>query len=452
MKILMTGATGLLGKEIGIELLRRGHELFVVSRDKKKALLGLPFPCKVIEGDLNKGILKSPDLEQIDGVINLMGEALVASRWSKNQKNKIFNSRILGTRNLVNSFIKTPKVFVSTSAVGYYGDAGDQELNEESAKGSGFLPDVCESWEKEADEMKTRVVKCRLAAVLARQGGALEKMLPAFQAGVGGRLASGKQWMSWIHIEDAVALFVNAVENDKYEGVINLSSPEPVTNLEFSKELAQVLNRSLGPAVPALALKALFGEMSQVLLDSQKTIPAKALKLGYKFKFPNLKSALIDILKYQNQGEDVFETKQYLPLPKEKVFEFFAKAENLEKITPDNLRFHIVDISTPKMQQGTVINYKLKIQGVPVKWQTLIEKWDPPTSFVDTAKKGPYKFWHHTHSFESLGDGTLMTDQVRYILPLGRIGWLAAFKKVRGDVTKIFDFRRGAVADLFKIR
>lgn len=456
MKILMTGATGLLGQEIGIELLRRGHELFVVSRDKKKAQLRLPFPCKIIEGDLNKGILKSPDLKQMDGVINLMGESLVSSRWSVKQKAKIFNSRIIGTRNLVNSFLTAPKVFVSASAVGFYGDAGDTELTEESNRGPGFLPEVCEGWEKEADEIKskgnTRVVKGRLSAVLARQGGALDKMLPAFKTGVGGRLSTGKQWMSWIHIQDAVDLFVNAIENEKYEGVLNFSSPEPVTNLEFSKQLAGVLNRSLGPAVPAFALKALFGEMSQVLLDSQKTIPAKAISLGYQFKFPALQSALLDILKYENQGEDVFEAKQYLPLPKQKVFEFFADAQNLEKITPNNLNFHIQDVSTPEMQQGTIINYKLKIQGVPVRWQTLIEKWDPPTSFVDTALKGPYKFWHHTHTFESLGEGTLMTDQVRYVLPMGRIGWMAAYKKVSGDVSKIFDFRRGAVADHFKIK
>ena len=201
MKILISGATGLIGKELGLELFKKGHEIFVVSRDRKKALLLLPFPCEVIEGDLGAGPIQHPAFAQMEAVVHLIGEGLAEKRWSKEQKNKIYDSRILGTRNLIKSFSnQTPKVFVSASAIGIYGDRPNEELTEASKPGHGFLEDLCVTWEKEVDDMQEagpcRIVKLRLAPVLARQGGALEKMLPTFQAGIGGRLGSGQQYMS----------------------------------------------------------------------------------------------------------------------------------------------------------------------------------------------------------------------------------------------------------------
>ena len=457
MKILITGATGLIGQELGLELFKKGHEIFVVSRDRKKALLVMPFPCEVIEGDLGSGPISHPSLGLIDAVVHLIGEGVAEKRWSTEQKTKIYNSRILGTRNLIKSFSKkAPKIFVSASAVGIYGDRGDEELSETSAPGKGFLEDLCVTWEKEVDDIKEfgncRIVKFRLAPVLARHGGALEKMLPAFQAGVGGRLGSGTQWMTWIHLQDVIAAFEKAIEDDKLSGVYNLAAPEQVTNLEFTKTLAAVLKRPVGPPVPKIALKLLFGEMSQVILASQKVVPARLKQAGFKFQFPKLQAALMEILKYQNQGEEVFEAKQFLAVDINQVFDFFSEAKNLEKITPPSLQFHILEVSTPTVQKGTIIDYKLKIQGVPVKWKTLIETWNPPFSFVDQALKGPYKFWYHTHTFEKLGSGTLMKDQVRFVLPMGRVGWLAASKKVTGDVKKIFDFRRKTVAETMGLR
>ncbi len=452
MNILITGATGLIGQELGLELFKRGHHIFVVSRNRKKALLQLPFPCEVIEGDLSEKRLIHSSLDSIDAVVHLMGEGVAEKRWSKLQKSKIFDSRVLGTRNLVNSFTQNPPpVFVSASAIGIYGDAGDQELNEFSDPAESFLADVCVSWEKEIDSLsekgKSRIVKFRLPPVLARQGGALKKMRPAFQAGVGGRLGTGQQWMSWIHIQDVVKAFSAAVEEEKFEGVYNLTAPEAVTNSEFSKVICDVIKRRMGPPIPAFILKTMFGEMSQVILASQKVKPQRLLDMKYEFLYPNLQSALADLLKFQNQGEEVFEAKQYLPLDINQVFDFFSEAKNLETITPPDLKFNIVGMSTPQIQKGTLIDYKLKIQGVPVRWRTLIEQWNPPYLFVDQALKGPYQFWYHTHRFEKLGEGTLMIDEVRYVLPLGRLGWLAAYHKVTSDIHKIFDFRRKTVAE-----
>ncbi len=457
MKILMTGATGLIGKELGLELFKRGHQIAVVSRDRKKALLELPFPCEVIQGDLGSGLIRHPSLDLIDAVVHLMGEGVAEKRWSSSQKTKIYESRILGTRNLVNSFTKSsPQVFVSASAIGIYGDRKDEIVDESSKSGTGFLADVCINWEQEVDEIakgktKTRVVKFRLPPVFARQGGALDKMLPAFQAGVGGKLGSGKQWMSWVHISDVVKAFVEALEKEKFQGVYNLTAPEAITNLEFSNTLNKVLKRPGGPPVPTFALKALFGEMAEVILASQRVESKRLEAIQFKFQYPNLENALLDLLKFQNQGEQIFEAKQYLPVHIDEVFAFFSEAENLEKITPPNLKFQIESVSTPQLQQGTLIDYKLKIQGVPVKWRTLIEKWNPPYLFVDQALKSPYKFWYHTHTFEKLGEGTLVKDEVRYVLPLGHLGWLAAYGKVSKDVRTIFDFRRKTVADSFAI-
>ncbi len=456
MKILLTGATGLVGAELGLRLAQQGHQVLIVTRDREKALLHLPFPCEIIEGDLSRQPLDRNLTRGVEAVFHLMGENLSDSRWSETQKSRIRNSRLQGTRNLVNSFSQAPRVFISASAIGFYGDRGDEVLTESSSEGRGFLSELCRDWEVEADRIsevppsslddsKVRVVKARLGVVLSPQGGALVKMKPAFQAGVGGPLGQGRQWMSWIHIEDAVNLFLFALNNNQVEGVINFVAPDPQTNRDFSKELATSLGRWLGPPVPSFGLRLLFGEMASVLLASQRVIPDQATKLGFRFLYPTLARAFEELLSPQKKGEEIFLAKQFLPYPREQVFKFFSEARNLEKMTPDNLHFHIVDISPPQIQLGTVINYRLRINGVPARWRTLIEKWNPPIEFVDTALKGPYRLWHHTHHFEELGSGTLMIDQVRYVLPLGIFGWLVAHWKVRSDVEKIFAFRRSVV-------
>lgn len=455
MKILMTGATGLIGQELGLELVRRGHEVLVVSRSRSKALMNLPFPCEVIEGDLSHDTLKDSRLQQIEGVIHLLGEGVAEKRWSPEQKKKILDSRTISTQNLIASLPKPPKVFISASAIGFYGDSGETSVDENSQPGTGFLPDVCIQWESAVDKVgllgPTRIVKARIGLVLAPNGGALAEMLPPFQAGVGGALGNGRQWMSWIHIQDIVGLFVQSLENETVSGPVNFVSPHPVRNDEFSKLLASQIHRPKGPNVPGFVLKTLFGEMAAVLLFSQNVSAKKAESLGYQFKFQDLKSALADLLDPQARGEDIFVAKQFIPKKKEEIFPFFADAKNLEAITPELLHFRVLAISTPAIQEGTLIDYKLKVRGVPVKWRTRIEQWVPPVKFVDTALKGPYKLWHHTHTFEDLGSGTLMTDRVRYTLPIGYLGWITAGRIVKKDVQEIFDYRRRRVAEIFNV-
>lgn len=309
MKILMTGATGLIGKELGKKLLRNGHEIVIVSRDQEKANKEMPFRCEIIEGDLSKGSLFHPILESIDAVIHLLGENIASRRWSKAQKIILYESRVTGTRNLVNSFTKNiPSVFVSASAIGIYGDAGQAELPENSQPGKGFLADLCVAWEQEVDMLinkgRTRIVKFRLSPVLARQGGALKKMKPIFQSGLGGRLGSGKQWMSWVHLQDVINAFSHAIDDEKFKGIYNLSAPGVVTNEEFSKSLAHSLGRTLGPPVPAFALKILFGELANTLLASQKVKPQALMESGFKFQFPDLDRALKEIFDLRHKAID----------------------------------------------------------------------------------------------------------------------------------------------------
>jgi uncharacterized protein (TIGR01777 family) len=447
MKVLITGATGLIGQQLGLELVRQGHSLVVISRNKSRALLDLPFPADVIEGDLMQGPVPLP--QDLEAVIHLLGEGVADQRWSEEQKARILDSRTQSSQHLIQSFQKMPPLWIQASAIGFYGDRGDESLNENSDKGEGFLSDVCQQWERAAEEAlkkgAQREVRARLGIVLASQGGALAKMLTPFQAGVGGALGNGKQWMSWIHIQDAVRLFVECLKNENYKGVVHFVSPEPATNQDFSKKLCQHLNRLMGPPVPSLALKILFGEMAVVLLASQKVTPEKAIKNGFQFQFSELNQAFESVLPGGSRGEEYLETYQYLPLKRQQVFSFFSKAENLEKITPEFLYFRITQSSTPQIQKGTEIEYRLKIHGFPAGWTTLIEDFESPRFFVDTALKSPYQKWHHTHIFEDLGPGTLVIDRVLYRLPMGYLGWLVGGALVKKDVKDIFKFRRSAV-------
>ncbi|MFS4460098.1 TIGR01777 family oxidoreductase [Bdellovibrio sp. HCB2-146] len=443
MKILITGATGLIGKEVGKVLAEKGHEIFVVARDKKRAISQLPFPCEIIEGDLGKGTLTDTRLNKIEAVINLMGESVVGERWTDKKKNAIRTSRVDGTRHLVQSLSQAPlKAFISGSAIGYYGDCGPDIVSEEHRAGTDFLAQICVDWENEAAKAPCRSVFIRTGVVLSRRGGALDKMLLPFRLGLGGAIGKGHQWMSWIHIKDIVGLFVMALENPKAQGAINGTAPRPATNKDFSQALASALRRRLGPPIPALAIKTVFGEAGTAILSSIRASAVKAEGLGYQFYFNDLEEAFENICAPLRNGEEIFYSEQFIPENPEEVFLYFRNAHNLEELTPPTLNFNIESISTPEIQQGTIINYRLKIHGVPVKWKTEIDEWQPPYKFVDNQVKGPYSLWHHTHEFRPYCGGTLMIDKVRYRLPMGALGWLCGLPWVRKEVDDIFNYRR----------
>ena len=285
-------------------------------------------------------------------------------------------------------------------------------------------------------------MQLRIGIVLDPQSGALKKMIPLFQKGLGGTLGSGRQYMSWIAIDDLSDIIVEAVTNSNYVGAINCCAPENVTNDQFTIQLCQALGVFKSAPVPEFALRIVIGEMAKVVLASIRMRPDQLIKNKYNFKFTNLESYFKSFLQEFKDGHGFLSVKQYLDKDIETIFQFFSEAKNLEKITPDILNFRIDKMSTSEIEKNTIIDYKLKIRGFPANWKTQIVEWNPPHRFIDTQLNGPYKLWHHTHDFEKMGTGTLMMDKVRYKLPMGFAGNLVAQTFVQNDVENIFKFLR----------
>ena len=298
MNIAISGASGFIGRQLLKSLAKAGHSLHVLSRH---AGTNLPAGVRISTWDPLKGPPPAESLREADAIVHLAGEP-VAQRWTAQAKRRIRESRVAGTRNLVEALAtltRRPEALICASAIGYYGSRGDEILTESSAPGSGFLPELCVAWETEAqaaEALGIRVVRVRTGLVLDARGGALPRMLPPFRMGVGGRLGSGRQWMSWIHLEDLTALLLFAVEN-RFQGPLNAVAPHPVTNADFTRELARALRRPALFPVPEFALRLLFGEMADVLLDSQRVAPAAAEAAGFRFRFPQLPPALAALLR-----------------------------------------------------------------------------------------------------------------------------------------------------------
>lgn len=459
MKILLTGASGLIGSRLVYRLLHEGHDLVLLGRDLNRLKNQFPIPCEFYKWDPDNGKIPEEALRRIDGVIHLAGEPVAEKRWSQDVKRKIRNSRVQGTRALVDALIHNaqanPSVLISASAVGYYGDRGDTVLEESASSGNDFLAEVCQAWEREARRAceiapKTRCVELRTGVVLAREGGALSRLTPIFEAGLGGPIGSGRQWMSWIHIEDLVSLIVECLTNEKLKGPVNAVAPGPVTNREFSDTLAQALHRHCFVSTPATAVKLAFGEMGGAILTSQRAVPTKALESGFQFEFAILRDALGDIYPdWYRKSLREYVAHQWVPRKVEEVFPFFSDAGNLETITPPWLGFNVVKKSTETIEQGTRIDYRLRLHGLPIRWQSRIEEWIPNQKFVDLQLKGPYSHWRHTHLFAPVKGGTLLTDRVLYKVPFGKLGALAAGNYVKNDVGKIFEYRKKKIQELF---
>ncbi len=461
MKILVTGATGFVGTHLLRELFRRGHEIVVADRDPERArgraempVVAVAFPkdVRALEASLKN--------QKIDAVVHLAGEPIAGKRWSAEQKKKILESRSKSTR-LFWDWAKRAGVgtWVQASAVGYYGDRGDEVLTEASAPGRGFLPDVCLAWEapmREAGEGKApRACAFRFGVVLGRDArgpaGALTKLVPLFRAGVGGPIGSGKQWMAWIHVNDLTRLLVDALENPSRQGVYNAVSPNPQRNEDFSRALGRALGRPSLFKTPALAVKVALGEMACIVLDSTRVLPKRLLDGGFSFEHSDLEGALREILDSERAGEGRLTRYQAIRGTAKNLFTFFGDAKNLERLTPDTVHFKILSGADAPVQEGSEITYRIQVHGVPMNWKTRIVKWDPPHRFVDVQEKGPYAKWEHEHALEELPNGyVFMRDDVRYRLPLGAVGTAVGGAFVRGDVEKIFDFRRKKIAEEFK--
>ncbi|MFH0736468.1 MAG: TIGR01777 family oxidoreductase [bacterium] len=296
--IAVAGATGFIGRHLVNAFLNRGDKVIIISRDVKKGELIFPNVKDVITYNSHYiGVLN-----KCHTIINLAGAEILKQRWTESYKNIIINSRINSTKqliDLISKLDKKPECFINASAIGYYGSSQDITFTEDNPAGTDFLAQVCRKWEKEAEKVLTqniRQVSVRIGIVLDKNGGALKKMLLPFYLFIGGPIANGKQWFSWIHIKDLIDIFLHAVDNQNITGSINASAPNPVTNKQFAQSLGKVLNRPSFFAVPKFALQLLYGEGANTLTIGNRVIPQKALTTGYKFLFPTLEEALKIIL------------------------------------------------------------------------------------------------------------------------------------------------------------
>jgi uncharacterized protein (TIGR01777 family) len=273
MRITITGASGLIGSKLVAALTQRGDGVTTLS--------------------LRSGPPDPDALAGRDAVVHLAGEN-VAQRWTDDARTRIHDSRVDGTRRLVTAINQadvTPKALISASAVGYYGPHGDELVDEDTPPGDDFLAQVCQAWELEAKQAKTRVAIVRTGVVLDAKGGALAKMLTPFKLGGGGPVAGGKQYMPWIHVDDVVGIYLHALDHG-WEGAVNASAPEPVTNAQFSKALGRALHRPAIAPIPGFAIRLLYGDMAVIVTEGQRAIPKRTQALGYTYEHPNLDEAL----------------------------------------------------------------------------------------------------------------------------------------------------------------
>lgn len=298
MKILITGATGFVGTRLVKKLESQGHRIVVTTRNPKSAVKNLGSHIEAYAWDAPHGEFPQESLSGVEAVINLMGENIAAKRWSDAQKLKLRESRIISTEKLVTALKDSDvKVFLSTSAIGYYPTNLPQKLTEQDVVGDNFLASLCEDWEKKAHEAPDSIRKLivRVGVVLGAEGGALSKLLPLFKLGLGGPVGDGKQIMSWIHIDDLVEIYAEAITNQGFQGVANAVAPAPVSNKEFTKALAKAVRRpALFPA-PPIALKLAMGELSTIVLDSQNIDCAALKQWNFTFKYPTVDKAMMQI-------------------------------------------------------------------------------------------------------------------------------------------------------------
>lgn len=462
MNILVSGGTGFVGRALVLRLRRDGHDVTVLARDAARAGSLLGTEARIVS--TNAPDVLAAEVERAHAVISLAGEPVIG-RWTTRRRESIRKSRTDSTRKLVEAIGKAatpPKVFVSASAVGYYGDGGDRVLTEESPIGSGFLADVCQDWEFEARKAEsgaTRVAIFRIGVVLGLGGGALEPMLPLFRAGVGGPIGSGRQYVSWIHLEDLVGMMATAIMDARYSGTFNATGPEPVTFKAFAKALGRALHRPAMVPAPSFAIRAVFGEAASVLLEGQRALPEKTLELGFRHRFTTVDAALGDLFSgdsvhigpiegpipqsaYLEKRRPIYllHTETVLDRSIEEVFHVFSRPENLGLITPPGMSFRVTS-APDRIVEGAHIEYRMRIRGIPIRWTTRIDAWEDGARFVDSQLQGPYSSWWHEHNFRAEGDRTVMTDRVYYAPPLGPLGRIANALFITSELKGVFGYR-----------
>jgi len=446
MRYLITGATGLIGRNLIRHLLRDRHEVVALTRHPHRFKM---LPSHNVFSWHHEQEPPTTAFEGVDVVINLAGEGIAEKKWTPARKRALEQSRVLGTRHIISALQRMtksarPKVLISGSAIGFYGERRDEALTERSPRGVGFLSDLCVHWEEEAlkgESLDMRVVLLRTGIVLSKEGGALSQMPPVV-------IGDGKDWLSWIHIEDAVRFIAFASENAEISGAYNVVAPKPVHNKKFIQTLTKARKYPARLYTPKIFPQVALGDMSEALLSSLEVLPERALAEGFVFLHPQLDGALKDLFAADTYLDRYVFKDQFVPLPPKSIFAFFSQAENLGALTPPWLNFKIVKKSSPELTKGSLIDYQIKIRGAPLRWRTLISEWQPDVRFADEQLNGPYKRWHHVHSFVPVHGGTLVCDEVTYRLPGGLLGNVVLKNWVGNDVRSIFQYRQEKISEL----
>jgi uncharacterized protein (TIGR01777 family) len=300
MKIGIVGGTGLIGRALSLALLNRKDSVKIFTRSK---VVSIPILSKDLEY-ITRSKIEPKDLDELSAVINLAGENLAGIRWNESIKKEFWNSRVVATESLARSILdcnNPPKILISASAIGYYGSYidGSRNFQESDPTGVGFLSDLCNAWEQSAiiaNGNQTKVRIARIGIVLDPKGGALKKLMPVFRSFLGGKISSGNQGMSWIHIQDIVSAFLFLLEPNREKTVYNLSSPNPVSNNEFTQTLGMVLNRPTILGTPAWVMEGIFGEGSKIVTEGQFVLPYNLIQEGFSFRYPDLKQALQNLI------------------------------------------------------------------------------------------------------------------------------------------------------------
>ncbi|MQF82677.1 TIGR01777 family protein [SAR202 cluster bacterium AD-802-E10_MRT_200m] len=477
MNIFMTGSTGVIGRFAAAYFEGQGHTITALVRDIEKAKNLLGYRVRLLGPTVTDEQL-TQELGKSHAVINLAGSP-IATRWTNQKKKRFAESRIGVTQRLVRCLDQCetpPKVLLSASAVGFYGDCGDSILTEQSSKGQGFLSELCAAWEQEAKHIETkgiRVCLLRIGIVLSREGGILKAMAPAFQMNFGGFFGS-KQFVPWIHIKDLVRIMDRCLSDETLLGEINCTAPAPVRNKEFALCLQKVTNSRFLFPIPIVLVKPLLGEATVVLTQSQQAIPEKLLGKGFKFFFPDLEQAIvaefttdnIAFTQFKNDSPDILELRGNFQVEKHgqyqltsttvidrdisEVFPFFSSAENLGLLTPRWVDFRILEIP-PFIGVGAMIKYRIGLWMISIGWITRIVDWQPGKGFVDLQEKGPYRLWWHEHIFTVTPSGSvMMQDRVIYRIPFGFLGQVVHRFIIKPTLLRIFKFRNDMILFRFQ--
>lgn len=455
MRILIAGATGFIGKKLGLHLAEQGHQILVLARNPDRAHSSLPFPCEIFSWDPlreNRNHILKDLIKGCDVVINLAGENIAEQKWTKQRLKDLTESRTNSVR-ILHDLIEQlpnhkPKVFICATAIGFYGDRGDEILDENAALGSGYLANICKAWEREVFSHRlseTRVIALRLGMVLGREGGALPKLLDIFKIVGASPLGTGKQWMSWIHYKDLLQVIDHCIRQN-IDGVVNAVAPEAATNEQFTRILASRLGVWNLPKVPKILIKFLLRNLSELVLSSQKVVPQKLLESGFEFKYKNLDAALYSLTYNVELGRGTFAQElsydQFFPVSTDHVWNKIVHIGSLSSLVPPEYKFEVQSVSAKELADSVTLNYSFSLFGREWKWQTKVLDFKPITSFTDMQMKGPFSLWYHHHEFIPLQKGCVMRDKIIFRIPGSYIGNLLLGPLVRSKIEGIFSYRK----------